>query len=472
MLIIGAGISGIGCAYHFSKNTDFSFKVLERKDTFGGTWELFKYPGIRSDSDMYSFCYDFHPWKKDQRFGSASEIKDYLQEVIDTYDLEKYICYKQKVLHANWDSHTNRWRMETADGKVWVSKFLFFCTGYYDHDEGYTPDFKGYNDFQGKIIHPQKWPADYDITGKKVVVIGSGATAVTVVPALCDKAHVTMLQRSPTYMMPMPDRERLWLIQRLFIKIFGERMRILFLKFRRFYNILIQYIFFWLCKAIPTIIKPLYLRALSMYLGKEEVEKNWTPRYNLWDQRVCACPEADFQKMIKNKKAKIVTDHIDKFTKTGIALKSGDNLDADVIITATGLKLVIAGKIQVSVDDQPVKFHELFYYKGMMFSDLPNVFSAFGYTNASWTLKVDIVARYACRLCMYMKENNYSVFKPVIPDGMATESWIDMTSSYIKRYEHLSPKQGNRYPWKLKQNYYIDWLQLKFSDLENDIEFQ
>jgi len=284
-----------------------------------------------------------------------------------------------------------------------------------------------------------------------------------------------MLQRSPTYMVPLADKEPLWLLQRLLVRIFGKKMKFLLFKIRRISNVLMQYIFYWMCKTFPSTIKTLYLKCLSWFLGRKEVQSNWTPRYNPWDQRVCCCPEADFHRMIKEKKATIVTDNISKFTPSGIALESGKELEADVIVTATGLKLSLAGKIQLSIDSQPIKPHESYFYRGAMLSDLPNAFIMFGYTNASWTLKVDLVADWACRLCNYVEKNNFKTVTPTNPKNTADFQEVealDMTSSYIQRYKNLMPRTGNRTPWTLKQDYYFDSLQFSYGDLTRELKFE
>jgi len=467
VLIIGAGLSGIGAAVHLQRDCpDRSYAVLEGRASSGGTWDLFRYPGIRSDSDMYTLGYAFKPWREAKAIADGPSILKYIRETATEYGVEKHIRYHHRVLGAEWSSAAARWTVRAERGEVRepvtiTCGFLLVCTGYYNYARGYVPDFAGVADFKGRIVYPQFWPEDLDYAGKRVVVIGSGATAVTIVPEMGrTAAHVTMLQRSPTYIVARPSRDAIadWLRKRLPAKLaYGMT---------RWKNVLLGMYFYRLCKRKPERVKKLLADGVRQMMGKDydaATEANFTPRYNPWDQRLCLVPDADLFRALRRNQASIVTDTIERFTPDGVALMSGASLDADIVVMATGLDLLPLGGMSIAVDGRPVKFNETLSYKGMMFSDVPNLAAVSGYTNASWTLKADLIAAYVCRLLNHMRRNGFRQCTARNTDpGMALEPWIDFSSGYIQRALHLFPKQGTRKPWKLYQNYARDLFSLKF----------
>ena len=471
VLIVGAGLSGIGAAWHLKdKCPGKSYAILEAREASGGTWDLFRYPGVRSDSDMYTLGYSFRPWKEAKAIADGPSILTYIREVASDHGIDKKIHYGHKVVAAAWSTPDASWTVEVETGpdrvpRRFTCSFLWMCSGYYDYEAGYLPEFAGMDRFKGRIVHPQKWTGDIDYAGKRVVVIGSGATAVTLVPAMATTAeHVTMLQRSPTYMVARPSQDQLAnkLRRRLPIKLayWATRWR----------NVLLGMYFYQMCKRKPDKVKSLLLGGVRQMLGPDyDIDTHFTPRYNPWDQRLCLVPDADFFRAIRRGKVSLVTDHIESFTETGLKLKSGVELAADLIVTATGLVLVPLGKAKLSVDGRAVDPAKTFIYKGMMYSDVPNLASVFGYTNASWTLKADLVCEYVCRLINHMDRGGYRQCAPRNVDPtLAEEPWVNFSSGYIQRALARQPKQGSKRPWKLYQNYALDLLSLRFGSVRDN----
>ena len=462
VIIVGAGLSGIGAAWHLQdKCPDRSYLILEERNAIGGTWDLFRYPGIRSDSDMYTLGYNFKPWKEGKAIADGPSILKYIRETASEGDIERHIRYQHALLSANWSSDEAAWTLKVqnkASGETVTMRcnFLLMCAGYYNYEQGYLPEFKGYDRFEGDIVHPQHWPEDLDYSDKQVVIIGSGATAVTLVPEMArDAAHVVMLQRSPTYMGSAPDTD--WLA-RLLSWLLPDKTAYAITRWK---NIQYQRYIFWQSQATPKFIRRKLLKMARKDLGNyEDFDKHFVPSYGVWDQRLCLVPNGDFFHAVRDGHASIVTDTIDEFTENGIRLESGEQLEADIIVTATGLDLRVLGDVKLSVDDTPVDVSKTFSYKSMMFSDVPNLVSTFGYINASWTLKSDLTAEYACRLLNHMTETGMRQCTPRLREheqDMAGVDWIDgFSSGYIQRKIHLLPKQGSRAPWRNTQNYAFD----------------
>ncbi|QOZ29215.1 NAD(P)/FAD-dependent oxidoreductase [Bradyrhizobium sp. CCBAU 51753] len=475
VLIVGAGLSGIGAGYHLQKNCpDHSYAILEGRDCIGGTWDLFRYPGIRSDSDMYTLGYSFRPWTEPKAIADGPSILNYVRETARMYGIDQKIRFNHRVVSADWSSADARWTVEVERGpekaiERLTCSFLFMCSGYYKYEQGYTPDFPGIADFAGRVVHPQKWTDDIDYAGKKVVVIGSGATAVTLVPEMAKTAaHVTMLQRSPTYVVARPDKDRVadWLRARLPAKLaYG---------LTRWKNVLFGMYFYRLCKRDPERVKKLILGGVRHALGPDyDVATHFTPRYNPWDQRLCLVPNGDLFESLRSGTSSVITDQIETFTPEGIKLKSGKALDADIVVTATGLDLQVLGGLALSVDGAGVDLSKTMNYKGLMYSGVPNLAAAFGYTNASWTLKCDLSCEYVCRTLNYMKAKGYAQVTPRRNDPGVTElPWVDFSSGYIQRAAAKFPKQGSRRPWRLYQNYALDIMTLRFGALADEaLEF-
>ncbi len=470
VLIVGAGLSGIGAAWHLQVMCPGkSYAILEARETSGGTWDLFRYPGIRSDSDMYTLGYSFRPWKDAKAIADGPAILSYIREVASDHGIDARIRYGHRVVAANWSTPQARWTVEIEQGpekrKATIScGFLWMCSGYYDYAAGYTPELPGSERFKGRIVHPQKWTEDIDYKGKKVVVIGSGATAVTLVPAMAPEAgHVTMLQRSPTYVVARPAED--FIANRL-----RRRLPIrLAYGLTRWKNVLLGMYFYQLCKRRPDRAKALILKGVRYFLGPDyDIEKHFTPRYNPWDQRLCLVPDADLFRAIRAKQVSVVTDEIETFTETGIRLKSGSELEADLVVTATGLALQLLGGMTVQVDGKAINPADTLAYKGMMYSDMPNFAVVSGYTNASWTLKADLVCEYVCRLLNHMQKNGLSQCTPRLDDpDMERLPWVDFSSGYIQRAADKFPKQGARRPWRLHQNYAKDLLSLRYGLLRD-----
>jgi cation diffusion facilitator CzcD-associated flavoprotein CzcO len=441
--------------------------VLEGRAAKGGTWDLFRYPGIRSDSDMYTLGYVFKPWKAAKAIADGPSILAYVNETAAENDIDRHIRYNHMVKRADWDTATAAWTVtaEVNGAPVkFTCNFLFMCSGYYSYKSGYKPEFAGAADFKGRIVHPQEWPADLDHSGKKVVVIGSGATAVTLVPEMARTAeHVTMLQRSPTYVVSRPaeDPAAEWLKAR-FKPMTAYRIT-------RWKNVLLGMLFFRMARNSPDKVKANILGMVREKLGPDyDVDTHFTPTYNPWDQRLCLVPDDDLFNAIKTGAASVVTDHIERFTPTGILLKSGAEIEADIIVTATGLNLEVLGGAEFAVDGKPVIFSETLSYKGMMYSGVPNLASSFGYTNASWTLKADLTCAYVCRLLNHMTKTGLAQCTPVRkPGDEGDQDWLDSSSGYVQRSVHLFPKQGAKAPWKQHQNYALDLMTLKFGKVED-----
>lgn len=476
VLVVGAGLSGIGAGYHLQKKCpETSFLILEGRENIGGTWDLFKYPGVRSDSDMYTLGYNFKPWKEQKAIADAPSILKYLNETVEEFNLKSKIRFGKYVKKARWSSDSNQWTVDIEDKKTGkfsqiLCSFIFMCSGYYSYKEGYTPHFEGKENFKGDIIHPQKWDPSFDYSNKKIVVIGSGATAVTIVPEMAKTAkHVTMLQRSPTYVVAAPEKDNLA----------NKLRKYLPLKFTywliRWRNILRQQYYFRLCKKYPKGVKNAIIREVKKKLGNDfDVKTHFTPKYNPWDQRMCLVPDGDLFEQINQGKASVVTDHIKNFTENGLLLKSGKELKADVIITATGLNLEMLSTVEFFIDNKSVDISKTVTYKGMMYSGIPNLASTFGYTNASWTLGADLTSEYVCRVINHMKRNNYDVVCPKPNIGIeADPDYLNLTSGYIKRSINIFPKQGKKAPWRNNQNYLIDIFQMKYGRIDDgEISFE
>lgn len=456
VLIVGAGLSGIGAACRLrTEHPGRSVAVLEAREASGGTWDLFRYPGIRSDSDMFTFGFKWRPWPGDTALADGPAILDYLRTVAREYAVDELIRYRHRVVSASWDSATDLWTVEVDhDGErvTLTTGLLWACGGYYDYDRGYSPEFPGQEDFLGTIVHPQHWPEDLDYAGKKVVVIGSGATAVTLVPAMANAGagHVTMLQRSPTYILSLPGRDPLATrLRRLPTRVSYPIVR--------WKAILLAVATYQLAQRRPQLVKGAIRKLTAKQLPPGvDVDLHFKPAYNPWDQRLCFVPDGDLFKAMRAGQASVVTDHIDRFTETGIRLRSGEELEADLIVTATGLTLKAMGGVELVVDGAQVTMPETMTYKALMLSDVPNFVFTIGYTNASWTLKADLVADFVCRLLTFMDE--HGVRRAVAPrdPSVGEQRLIDFSSGYILRALDELPRQGDREPWKLRQNYLKD----------------
>jgi len=470
VLIVGAGISGIGMAAHLEMECPGrSYAIVERREHLGGTWDLFRYPGIRSDSDMHTLGFVFEPWKHEKSIADAPAILDYLNTIVDERGIREHIRYQQKVVSADWRGDEARWHvtMEQADGSQtrMTANFLFLGSGYYDYDKPYDPGFE-FGDFNGQVIHPQFWPEDLDYTGKKVVVIGSGATAVTIVPSMADKAaKVTMLQRTPTWMFSRPAKDG---IANFLRKILPEKLAY---KITRWKNIKMQDFGFKQARKNPERVKKSLHKKIAQSMGADYDLKDFTPPYDPWDQRLCLVPDDDLFNAMKSGKADVVTGKIKRFTKSGIELDNGDALEADIIVTATGLNMAVAGKIALSQDGQPVDLSKRFYYKGCMFSNLPNLAVVFGYLNASWTLRSDVNAAYVCRVLNKMKAGGSDIAVPVLPaeHNLEEDNIFDFSSGYIQRALDIMPKSAVTYPWRLNQEYVTDRKIMQDSPIDDGI---
>jgi cation diffusion facilitator CzcD-associated flavoprotein CzcO len=465
VLIVGAGLSGIGAAVHLGQRCPGkSYVILEGRDAIGGTWDLFRYPGIRSDSDMYTLGFSFKPWTNAKAIADGPSIRAYVNEAADEHGVRPHIRFRHSVKRASWSSQDALWTVEAEhEGRpvTFTARFLLTAAGYYKYEAGYTPHWDGVADYQGQIVHPQLWPEDLDYAGKRVIVIGSGATAVTLVPAMTDKAqHVTMLQRTPTYMVSRPaeDANANFLRRYLPAKLaYG---------ITRWKNVLLQMLFFKLARSRPQRTADRLVDMVKSALpAGYDVEKHFKPPYNPWDQRLCLVPDNDIFDAIKAGKASVVTDQIVRFTPKGLALKSGQELEADIIVTATGLDLQNAGGIAIAVDGRPVAWKDTYIFKGMMYSDIPNMANVFGYTNASWTLKADLTSEFLCRLIAYMDNQGYAQVTPRVRGDIKDAPFVDFSSGYFQRALDRLPKQGDRAPWKLNHNYAADIMNLRFGDI-------
>jgi cation diffusion facilitator CzcD-associated flavoprotein CzcO len=470
VLIVGAGLSGIGAAHHLERSTPGKrYAIFEARADLGGTWDLFRYPGIRSDSDMHTLGYRFRPWTAAKSIADGESILEYVRDTAREEGIEPKIRFHHRVVAAEWSSEDARWTVETeradsGDSVTVTCDFIFVNSGYYRYDEGYAPDFPGIERFGGTVIHPQHWPEDLDYAGKRVVVIGSGATAMTLVPAMAeDAARVTMLQRSPTYVISMPGEDP---IAKLLRRLLPARAVYPIVRWK---NVILQSITYRLARTRPGLVKKLVRKGVVSSLpAGYDVDKHFKPRYNPWDQRLCLVPDSDLFKVISDGSAEIVTDTIKGFDESGIELDSGERLDADVVVTATGLNLLFLGGMRVSVDGEERDLTQAFVYKGMMLSGVPNFAFTIGYTNASWTLKADLTAEYVCRLLQHMDAHGYDSCGPELgPGGISEVPLLDFNSGYVLRaLDHL-PKQGAVEPWKLKQNYPLDLRMLRHGALED-----
>ena len=474
VLIVGAGLSGVGAACHLrTRLPRKSFAVLEARDDMGGTWDLFRYPGIRSDSDMFTLGYSFRPWKEAEAIADGPAILRYIRETARDYRVDERIRYGHRVVRAEWSSPDARWtvhveRADTGETVTMTCDFLFACTGYYRYDEGYTPDFEGMDRFRGEIVHPQHWPEDLDYTGRRVVVIGSGATAVTLLPAMADRAaHVTMVQRSPSYVVSLPGRDGM-----------AERLRrrlppMVAYAVVRWKNVLRQMVAFQVARRAPSFARRLVRKMVTEQLpAGYDVDTHFNPTYDPWDQRLCLVPDGDLFAAISRGRASMVTDRISTFTEHGLELGSGRELEADLIVTATGFHLLMLGGIELAVDGVPVDLSEKVAYKGMMLTGVPNLAMGVGYTNASWTLKCDLVAQHVCRLLDHMDRHGYASCTPQPPDeSLPTEPLIDLKSGYVMRALDRLPRQGPSLPWRLHQNYARDVWLLKRGPVDDAMRF-
>ena len=474
VLIVGAGLSGIGAAVFLQERCpEKSYSIFEGRDAIGGTWDLFRYPGIRSDSDMYTLGYEFKPWEGGKSLADGTAIRSYVTETATEHGIDKHIQFGHKVLSANWCKEQSHWTViaQLNDGETVQchAKFLYMCSGYYDYDRGFRPEFTEESSFDGEIVHPQHWPENLDYTGKQVVIIGSGATAVTLVPAMVDKAKsVTMLQRSPTWIVSKPAKDRLALTLRKFLPATWAY------RFARWKNVQFQQRLYHLTRTRPEFTKKKLLKMIRKEVGPDyDVDTHLTPNYNPWDQRVCLVPDSDLFVALREGKASIATDEIDHFTPRGIVLKSGEELPADIIVTATGLNLTRLGKVDFSVDGTPVDFSNTWYYRGLMYSGVPNLVSTFGYINASWTLRADLIAGFVCRLLNHMDSKHSESVTPTLrpeDSGMEPRPWIDgFPAGYITRSEHLFPKQGPEAPWTNPQILSVEKSFFEEGDLDDGV---
>lgn len=477
VVVVGAGISGIGAAYHLKTLCpDRTFVILEGRSDIGGTWDLFRYPGVRSDSDMHTLGYSFKPWKADKAIADGPSIMAYLRETVAENDIGRHIRFGHQVRSAHWNSDTARWTVQaeaaaadgTAEQHEFTCSFLFMCSGYYSYRAGHTPDFAGRDDFGGTIVHPQEWPEQLDVTDKRIVVIGSGATAMTLVPALASTAgHVTMLQRSPTYVVSRPDTDALANTLR---KVLPANAAYAVTRWK---NTTMQQLIYRRTRTQPDKVRSKLLDMVRKELPAADVEQHFTPTYAPWDQRLCLVPNSDLFEALRSGKASVVTAHIDRFTATGIRLTDGTELEADIIVTATGLELVTLGEVAIEVDGEPVDFSRTWSYKGMAYSDVPNLVSSFGYINASWTLRADLTCEYVCRLLNHMRATATDQCTPRLRDtdaDMPERPWIDdFSAGYMQRAMHLMPRQGDREPWINPQDYKRDKEMFRKSPLDDGV---
>jgi monooxygenase len=472
VVIVGAGLSGIGQAYHLqTRCPDRSYVILETRAAIGGTWDLFRYPGIRSDSDMHTLGYGFQPWEGAKAIADGESIRSYIADTAQTHGIDRHIRHGIAVTSAAWSTAEARWTVEGQgpDGPVaFTCNFVSLCSGYYDYAQGHSPDFAGAEEFAGRIVHPQSWPQDLNYAGARVVVIGSGATAVTLVPELAKRAaHVTMLQRSPTYVVSRPANDRVAdALRRVLPAKLAYRLT-------RWKNVSVGMALYRLAKKRPAKVRARIVAMAREHLGHDyDVATHFTPRYDPWDQRVCLVPDADLFAAIRDGRAAVETDTIERFVPEGIRLASGRVLRADLVVTATGLRLKVAGGIAFTVDGEPVSFAGRLQYKGMMFEGVPNLAQTFGYTNASWTLKADLTAAYVCRLLNAMKRRGMRQATPVNDDpALAREPFLDFTSGYVQRAADLLPVQGARKPWRLNQNYALDVVAMRMGSIEEAMRF-
>ena len=469
LVIVGAGLSGIGAAYRIQESCpNHSFTILEERDKIGGTWDLFKYPGIRSDSDMYTFGFPFFPWKDPKAIADGPTILQYINDTVDEFGLRKKIRFNRRLSAANWSDSEKCWTLSVSNStsvqtETIRCKFLFMCSGYYDYLQGHEPEFKNREAFKGITVHPQQWDQNLDYAGKRVVIIGSGATAVTLLPTLAEKAeHVTMLQRSPTYILNLPSEDKLAnFLKRTLPSSWAHSIS-------RWKNILFGLWFYQACRKWPDAISRFLRKQIKKSLKDKYDDKHFNPKYKPWDQRLCLVPDNDMFRAIKKGKASIATDTIKQWTENGIELNSGKTLEADIIVTATGLKVQLFGGMKLTINDQPLDMANSPAFKGVMLSDVPNFAIAVGYTNASWTLKSDLNSRFVVKVLNHMKKNNVEVCVPRFPhETMEKEQLLDFNANYILRAIDILPKQGTEGPWKVHQNYLKDLLALGYGSPSN-----
>ncbi len=469
IVIIGAGLSGIGAAVHFGRDCPSqSIALFESREAIGGTWDLFRYPGIRSDSDMFTLGYSFKPWLNSQAIADGSLIRKYINDAADEYSVKEKIQFQQRITRANWSSSEQRWILEVTDQRTQLTKsvtakFVMACTGYYNYQSGYEPEFEGRSDYKGMLIHPQHWPEGLDYDDKNVVIIGSGATAVTLAPAMAKKAkQITLLQRSPSYVMSMPKVDPKLEVLR---EKFSPK---LYYRLVRARNVTLSFLVYQYCKFFPQKARNFLQGHVEESIGNDVDMKHFTPKYDPWDERVCAVTDGDLFEAVKDGDVIMQTDHIERFNKDGLLLKSGAQLDADIIITATGLNLQLLGGMALTVDDQPFDVTKKMCYRGVLLEDLPNMGFVFGYTNASWTLKADLVLKYVARVINQMGKTSTQTVMPKNTGGdPGGIPFIDLQSGYVMRGKDLMPQQGQKLPWRLYQNYLLDFLTLKFGRLND-----
>jgi cation diffusion facilitator CzcD-associated flavoprotein CzcO len=469
VLIVGAGLSGISAGHYMQTSCPRkTFAILEARETLGGTWDLFRYPGIRSDSDMYTLGYSFLPWPNPKSIADGPSIASYIGDTAREFGIDRKIRFGQRAMCASWSSSDALWTLKVEAGTqktavTYTCSFLFMCSGYYEYAEGYTPDWAGLARYGGRLVHPQHWPEDLDYAGRRVVIIGSGATAVTLAPAMAQNAaHVTILQRSPTYVISLPSEDPIarWLRPRLPQKVFGTLLR--------WRWVLSSMAFYQISRRRPDFVKRLILKGVRAHLGPDyDVATHFTPSYNPWDQRLCLVPDADLFTAVRSGRVSVETDQIENFTETGIHLRSGKDLEADIVVTATGLKVGLMGGMRIVVDGATVDLGKTLNYNGMMLSDVPNLALATGYTNASWTLKCELTAKYVCRVLNYMDANGYAYCAPRRDPTIIEAPMLPLASGYVKRAEGILPKQGSRKPWRLYQNYLLDLAALRFGKVTN-----
>lgn len=470
VIVVGAGLSGIGAGYYLQERCPGrSYAILEGREAMGGTWDLFRYPGIRSDSDMHTLGFRFNPWPDPEAIADGPSILRYIEDTARRFGIDRRIRYQHYVTSADWSSAEKHWRLTvelraTGETKIITTNFLVMCSGYYDYDEGYTPHFEGREDFRGRVIHPQHWPEDLDYAGKRVVVIGSGATAVTLIPSLADTAeHVTMLQRTPTYVISRP---RVDPIAQRFEKVLPSRAA---RKATRWKNIVVGQLFYGACKRAPDSMRKLIVSGVRKELGDDaDVDTHFSPPYKPWDQRLCLVPDGDLFESLRAGKASVVTDHIDRFVPEGLLLRSGETLPADIVVTATGLKVQLFGGAGLKMDGRPIDLTESITYKAIMLSDVPNLAVCFGYTNASWTLKVDLTHEYVCRLLNHMERHDKKMCVARVNDpSVEAEDFVALTSGYLARARQSLPKIGSKTPWRLRQVYLLDRANLRLTKVDD-----
>ncbi|SNC67052.1 cyclohexanone monooxygenase [Hymenobacter gelipurpurascens] len=471
VLIVGAGLSGIGAAAALQKRCPSKrYAILEAREAVGGTWDLFRYPGIRSDSDMYTLGYGFKPWKNPKAIADGPAIRSYIEETAQENGIVQHIRFGHQVVSAAWSSQKACWTvgvkvMATGEHRSLSARFLYVCSGYYSYEEAYRPHFPDEEVYQGTVVLPQFWPEGLDYTNKRVVVVGSGATAVTLVPAMAKTAaHITMLQRSPSYVVSRPSEDAIAAKLRRYLPA-----RLAYWA-TRWKNVLESIILYRVARQKPELAKKQIVHLAKRQLGPEyDVATHFTPRYKPWDQRVCVVPDGDLFRALRTGQATVVTDEIERFTATGLQLKSGQKLPAELVVLATGLKIKLLGGMKLNIDGRPVESNEALAYKGMMLSDVPNFAMAFGYTNASWTLKADLTAGFVCRLLRYMDRRKIDIAVPRRQEGVTPEPFLNFTSGYVQRAQQVLPKQGSRRPWQVYQNYLQDLLTIRYGRIADGV---